>query len=261
MELYDPEGARLDSSVFGLTRRGDRARNLHRDRWRAAARTAGGFSFTWQLLNKPAGTTPLACGGSLAGSLAGGNQFRYYATNLDAGDTVRLLFTRVDNFNPQVEMFDPNGVRISANSDVLQKVSAAGTYLVLVSPSTTAAETGSFTLAFQRPNNPCTPTSLTCGQTTLKQVLSPGQRDTFTFNATGGDLHTIRLVPRSGNYSPVAELFNASGARISTSTTGQIRLVLPTDGICSRCSCAIARAQPRQLPGQRPGRYLHLHRG
>jgi YD repeat-containing protein len=139
----------------------------------------------------------------------------------------------VDNFNPQVEMFDPNGVRIAANSDVLQKVSAAGTYLVLVSPSTTAAETGSYTLAFQRPNNPCLATSLTCGQTTLKPVLSPGQMDTFTFNATGGDLHTIRLIPRSGNYSPVAELYNAAGARLSTSTTGQIRMVLPSTGAYS----------------------------
>jgi YD repeat-containing protein len=173
------------------------------------------------------------CGGTLSGSLAGTNQFRYYATSLDAGDTIRLLFTKVDNFTPQMELYGPNGVRITANSDVLQKVSAAGSYLVMVSPSTTAAETGSYALAFQRPNNPCLATSLTCGQTALKQVLSPGQMDTFSFNATGGDLHTIRLTARSGNYSPVAELYNSAGARLSSSTTGQIRLVLPADGAYS----------------------------
>jgi hypothetical protein len=48
--------------------------------------------------------------------------------------------------------------------------------------------------------------SLTCGQTTLRQVNLPGQLDTFSFNATGGDQTTIRLTARSGAYSPFVEM-------------------------------------------------------
>ncbi len=226
MELYDPDGQRLDSGVFGLTR-GIAAAGVYTVVLGGAApRTAGGYAFTWQLMNRPAGAAPLPCGTSLAGSLAGANQFRYYTVAADAGDTMRLLFTRVDTFSPQMELFDPGGVRLTASSDVLQKAAAGGNYLVLVSPSTTAAETGSYTLAYQRPNNPCSPTSLTCGQTALKQVLAPGQLDTFTFQSTGGDLQTVRLTPRSGAYSPVFEVYDPSGTRVASVTTGQYRAVL-----------------------------------
>jgi YD repeat-containing protein len=233
MELYDPDGQRLDSGVFGLHRALSATGVYTVILGSATPRTAGGFAFTWQLMNNPAGTAPLPCGASLAGSLAGANQFRYYTTAADAGDMLRLRFTPIDSFAPQVELFDPNGVRIAANSDVLQKASVGGNYLVLVSPSTTVAETGSYTLAFQRPNRPCSATPLTCGQTTLKQVLSPGQLDAFSFNGTGGDLFTIRLIGRSGSYSPFAELYNSAGARMATSTTGQFHLGLPADGAYS----------------------------
>jgi YD repeat-containing protein len=85
-------------------------------------------------------------------------------------------------------------------------------------------------MAYQRPNNPCTPSVLTCGQTTLRQVSLPGQLDALTFSGTGGDLNTIRLVSRSGNYSPFVEMYNAAGARLTSSSNGQIRGVLAADG-------------------------------
>jgi YD repeat-containing protein len=143
-----------------------------------------------------------------------------------------VLFTRIsENFNPQIEIFDPTGARIAANSDVTQKVAAGGNYLVAVGPSTTLTETGAYNIAFQRPNNPCSPASLTCGQTTLRQVTLPGQLDTFSFSAAGGDQNTIRLTSRSGAYSPFVEMYNAAGALLSTSSNGLLRRVLPADGV------------------------------
>jgi len=230
MELYDPDGRRLDSNVFALNRSLTASGVYTAIVGAASPRTAGGFALVWQLMNRPAGVDPLACGSSTSGSLAGANQFHYYKATLASGDTVRLLFTRLDSSTAQMEFFDPTGVRLTATSDVLQKVNTAGDYLVLVSPSTTTAEIASYTVAFQRPNNPCSPTALTCGQTTLKLVQVPGQLDTFAFNGIGGDLHTIRLTGRSGNYTPLAELYSPAGARIVTSSTGQIRMVIPADG-------------------------------
>ena len=125
MELYDPTGVRLDSGVFSLSRKVAASGNYTVMLGAAAPRTAGGYSFAWQLLNQPAGASPAACGGSTTGALSASNQFRYYTLAADAGDILRLLFTRIsDNFSPQIEIFDPTGARIAANSDVTQKVSA-----------------------------------------------------------------------------------------------------------------------------------------
>jgi YD repeat-containing protein len=231
MEMYDPEGNRVDTSVFGLSRKATASGTYTVIVGPSAPRTAGGYVLAWQALNKPVNTVPLACGATTAGALAGSQQFRYYSVAADAGDTLRMLLTKTsDNFAPQIELFDPSGTRLVANSDVTQKVTAGGNYLAIVSPSTTAFESGSYTLAYQRPNNPCTPASLTCGQTTLRQVTLPGQLDTLTFNGTGGDLTTIRFTPRSGNYSPFVELYNAAGTRLLSTSGGQIRQVLTADG-------------------------------
>jgi len=232
MELYDPDGVRLDSGVFSLSRKAAASGDYTVILGAAAPRTAGGYSFAWQRLNQPAGATPLACGASTTGALSPSNQFRYYRLAVDAGDTLRLLFTRIsENFSPQMEIFDPAGARIAANSDVTQKAAAGGNYLVVIGPATSVSETGAYNVAFQRPNNPCSPVSLTCGQTTLRQVNLPGQLDTFSFNATGGDQKTIRLTARSGAYSPFVEMYTPAGALLTTSSNGLLRRTIPADGV------------------------------
>jgi YD repeat-containing protein len=231
MELYDPDGARLDAGVFSLSRKAAASGTYTVIVGAAAPLAAGGYSFAWQLLNRPAGGLPLACGATTAGALSASNQFRYYTLAADAGDILRLIFTGIgDNFSPQMEIFDPSGARIAAKSDVTQKAGAGGNYLVLVSPSTSNTETGVYRVAFQRPNNPCSPLSLTCGQTALRQVNVAGQLDTFSFHATGGDQSTIRLVARAGAYSPFVEMYNPAGALLSTSSIGLLSRVLPADG-------------------------------
>ena len=64
MELYDPTGVRLDSGVFSLSRKAAASGNYTVILGAASPLTAGGYSFAWQLLNQPAGASPLACGGS-----------------------------------------------------------------------------------------------------------------------------------------------------------------------------------------------------
>ena len=169
----------------------------------------------------------------------------------DPADILRVLFTRTtDNFSPQIEIFDPSGARIAANSDVTQKVPAGGNYLVLVSPSTSSTETGSYTIAYQRPNNPCSPRSLTCGQTNLRQVTIPGQLDTFTFTGTGGDVTTIRLTTRSGSYSPFVEMYNAIGTRHHDQCERlAAQLSCPPTG-CTHYWCVTAARSTGELPHQ-----------
>jgi YD repeat-containing protein len=234
MDLYDPSGVRLDSSTFALSRRVSATGTYTVIVGASAPLPTGGYALSWQLLNKPAATSALQCGGSTTASLSAANEFRYYLAGANAGDVMRLVFTKIsDNFFPQIELFDPTGTRLTGASDISQKVASGGAYLVVVSPSTAASETGSFTVAFQRPNNPCSPATLACGQPTLRQVAIPGQLDTFVFAATRGGQADIKLVPRSGSYSPYAELYDASGNRLRVASNGQLTYVILTTGTYS----------------------------
>jgi YD repeat-containing protein len=231
MELYDPNGTRLDSQTYSISRRAAASGTYTLIVGASAPRTAGAFALAWQLLNTPAGAAPLACGGTTSGSLARATQFRYYTASASAGDLIRVVFTKTsDNFAPQIELFDPDGARLAGNSDISVKAAATGNYLVLVSPSTSNGETGSFAVAFQRPNNPCGAKPLACGQSTLSQVNLPGQMDSVSFNWTAGDQADIRTAVRSGSYAPVLELFDASGNRAGTSSSGVLQTVLTATG-------------------------------
>ncbi|HEY1337802.1 MAG TPA: hypothetical protein VGF59_09855, partial [Bryobacteraceae bacterium] len=231
MELYDPDGARIDATTFGISRRTTAGGNYTVVVGATALRGTGAFSLSWQLMNQPAAAAPLACGGSATASLSSTTEYRYYTVAANTGDLMRLIFTKLsDNFSPQVELFTPAGVRLAANSDVSQRAAADGGYLLVVGPSTSNVETGSYTIAYQRPNNPCTPVSLTCGQTTLRQANIPGQLDAFTFTGIGGDLANIRLTPRSGSYAPFVEIYDSSGKLLGSTSAGLLRPVLPLNG-------------------------------
>jgi YD repeat-containing protein len=224
MELYDPTGARLDAATFSISRKLAAAGSYTVILESSAARTEGSYSLSWQLLNNPAAASVLPCGGSATASLVPANEFRYYTASASAGDLMRLIFTNLSTgFSPQIELFDPAGQRLAQTSDISQKASAAGNYLVVVSPSTSTTETGSFTIAYQRPNHPCSLAALTCGQTSLRQVNLAGQLDAYTFSATGGDQADLRFIQRSGAYSPFAELYDSSGNRITTTAAGIMR--------------------------------------
>ncbi len=201
----------------------------------SAPRTGGAYSLSWQLLNNPAAAGgalgTLACGGSTTASISADNQFRYYLAAANAGDLMRLIFTPLsNNLSPAIELYDTTGVRLAAAPSISQKASASGNYLVIVGPSSSIGQTGSFTVAYQRPNDPCTPTALTCGQSTLRLVTQPGQMDTYTFAGTAANEADIRLTQRSGNYTPYAELYNPSGTLLGSGAGGELQSMLASSG-------------------------------
>jgi YD repeat-containing protein len=231
MDLYDPSGARLESANFSISRKLTAGGTYTLVVGGVAPRTAGSYAVSWQLLNSPESASALACGASTTGLLTPSGQFRYYTANAAAGDLMRLIFTRLsDNFAPQVDLYDPSGARVTSGSDIAQKAAADGDYLVVVGPSTSKGETGTYSLAYQHPNRPCSPVTLTCGQTTLRTVASPGQLDTFTFTGTPGDQARITLAQRTGAYMPFAELYDGAGNRVATSSNGLVRSTLPAGG-------------------------------
>jgi YD repeat-containing protein len=232
MELYDATGARVDSQTYGVARKATAAGNFTVIVGASAPKTGGGYALSWQLLNNPAATAPLACGGAANGPLAGAGQFQWYSAAANAGDVLRLLLTRTsDNFSPQVDVYDPAGARLAPSSlDITAAAKLDGSYLVAVGPASSSAENGTYSLAFQRPNNPCTPTVLTCGQAALRKVTVAGQLDAFTLNGTGGDRENIKLMQRSGGYTPFGELYDASGKLLTAGAGGTLLANLAASG-------------------------------
>jgi YD repeat-containing protein len=231
MELYDAGGARVDSQTYALSRKATTSGNFTVIVGASAPQTGGGYALSWQMLNQPAATSPLACGSAANGPMAGTNQFQWYSAAASAGDVLRLLLTRTsDSFSPQMDVYDPTGARVASALDVTAAAKPGGNYLVAVGPSSSSAENGTYSLAFQRPNNPCSPTSLTCGQTALRKVTAAGQLDTYTFSGTGGDRADIKLAQRSGGYTPFGELYDANGKLLTASAGGTLLANLANSG-------------------------------
>lgn len=231
MEIYDPAGTRLNASTYSLSRNVAASGNYTVIVGPSAPRTGGAYALSWQLLNNPAGAAQLNCGGSTTTSLSADNEFHYYSAAVNAGDLMRLIFTPLAaNFSPSIELYDPTGARLSTSPNISQKASATGNYLVIVGPSSSIGQTGSFTVAYQRPNNPCTPTALTCGQSSLRLVTLPGQMDTYTFPATADNQMDIRLTQRSGNYAPYGELYDGSGTLRASGAGGQLKSLAASTG-------------------------------
>jgi YD repeat-containing protein len=231
MEIYDPTGTRLSASTYSLSRSVTTTGSYTVIVGPSAPRTGGAYSLSWQLLNNPAATGTLACGGSTTASMSADNEFRYYLAAANSGDLMRMIFTPLSNtFSPAIELYNATGLRLAAAPSISQTASASGNYLVIVGPSSSVGQTGSFTVAYQRPNDPCTPTALTCGQTTLRLVTLPGQMDTYTFAGTASTEANIQLTQRSGNYTPYAELYNPSATLLGSGAGGELQSMLASSG-------------------------------
>ena len=232
MDLYDAEGARVASGTFSLTAAVKTAGNYTLIVGASAPRTAGAYALSWQAMNRPANLLPLGCGQTAGGALSPGSQFRYYAAAADAGDTIRLLLTRLsDGFRPQMELYDPAGKRLAlTTTDFTRKVADAGNYVLVLSPGTTMAETGGYALAFQKANRPCAAVALACGQSVLRTAEAPGQLDALTFAGSAGERIALRLPTRSGSFSPFIELYDPAGTLVQSGALAALTRTLSATG-------------------------------
>ncbi len=232
MDLYDAEGARVASGTFSLSAAVKTAGDYTLILGASAPRTAGAYALSWQAMNRPANLLPLGCGETAGGALSPAAQFRYYSAAAGAGDTLRLLLTRLsDNFRPQLELYDPSGKRlVLTTTDITRKVADAGNYVVMVSPGATTAETGGYALAFQKTNAPCAAAPLACGQSVLRTAEAPGQLDAITFTGAAGERMALRLPTRSGNFLPYIELYDPAGTLVQSGALASLTRVLPATG-------------------------------
>ena len=182
----------------------------------------GSYNLTWQKLNYPCSATTINCGQTLSGSLSSIGKQDFYTFSANAGDAVTIRVPRTSgNINPYVELYDSTGIRIaygnaySGNYINLDKaLSSGGTYTIIVSDYNNDA-TGNYKITWQRLNNPCNATTITCGQTIPGSISALGKQDIYSFTDTAGSNIVLTLTKTSGGFDPSLELYNSSGTRIA----------------------------------------------
>lgn len=65
-------------------------------------------------------------------------------------------------------------------------------------------------------------TPISYGQTVSGAIDAAAEKDEFIFNASSGNVITIRFAKTSGNFSPYVELFSPQGVLIGSSIVGYL---------------------------------------
>ena len=145
---------------------------------------------------------------------------------------------------PSLELYDSTGTRIacaytySGNYVTIDATLTAGGPCIIVVSDYGNDATGNYNLTWQRLNNPCNATSITCGQTISGSLSAAGEQYFYTFTATSGDKVTIRLIKTSGSMTPYLELYDSTGARVayaydSSGNYAKIDATLSAGGPCT----------------------------
>jgi YD repeat-containing protein len=176
------------------------------------------------------GTNP-AQGQSVSGLISGAAPFSAYVFPASAGDMLLLrsaAFT--PGFTANVDLYDPNGRRMGSGTTAVgpSRLTAGGSYTAIVGASA-ARGAGSYAFAWQLLNNPVA-TALQCGQTASGSLGSASQFWYYSVAANNNDLLKFLLTRFPGTLNAQVELFDPSGARQGTASTGDVVRKVTTGG-------------------------------
>jgi len=160
----------------------------------------------------------IQCGQAISGSIAVPGEADRYTFGATAGDVITpiLLISTTANFNPQYQLYDPDGLLISVSFSTTKiALTKTGTYTILVSYGFGSSQTGGYALAFQRTKNPCNATAIVCATPQSGSIDAVAELDAFTFSGTAGDVITpILLTSTTANFHPQYQLYDPDGLLI-----------------------------------------------
>ena len=200
----------------------------------------GTYTLIWERLQNPANVDALAVGQSVTGSIgrdAVTPPWRFYGFTVSANDQVSIRATKTGGdyfFNPYLELYAPNGsIVTNAAGQIDATLAVTGTYLLIVRDDNTA-EDGTYTLIWERMQNPANISALTVGQSVTgsigRDAVTPPWRF-YSFTASANDQVSIRATKTGGDYffSPYLELYAPNGSLV-TNAAGQIDATLAVTG-------------------------------
>jgi YD repeat-containing protein len=94
-------------------------------------------------------------------------------------------------------------------------LTAAGAYTVVVRDLNNAY-TGTYSVTWERLNNPCSATALSCGQAVVGSIGVAEQIDAYTITVATNDVVTIRTKKTSGTLTPYLELYGPTGSLVTS---------------------------------------------
>ena len=162
-----------------------------------------------------------------------------YTFSAASGDhvTLRIADTSASGFRPRIELYDPSGSQVGANTGtavatVEHSAAATGTYTVLTRDDSVTGgqddETGSYELRFVRVPG-AGEHGVLANDSTNVESITLGDLDTYTFDATTGDRVVLRIADTGDtNLAPRIELYDPSGSDIG-SGNGQLVATVETD--------------------------------
>ena len=233
LQLYGPSGNLITSGYQvdrTLTEEGTYRIDI-KDQYNT---NTGDYLLYLEKLNNPGNVVAdLECGQMTPGSIGMSVDTppsKIYTLTAAANEkvTIRVLYTSGAGFLPHMEFYDPAGTLIvSTYSQIDRTLTQAGSYKLLIRDYYNTYS-GTFVLNWQRVNNPCNATPISCGQVLSGSVSAAGEIDFYTFTASAGDVITIRYRKITGALVSYLELYNPNGALVTTG--GQITTTLAAAG-------------------------------
>lgn len=214
LELYAPDGTNLTKASGKIDRTlaaAGRYTIVVRDEYSSYT---GDFCLIWMRINNPCAAA-INCNQVAAGSITIGERFKFYAFSAQANDIVTIRANKTSGgLYPYLELYTPEGANLAGAARVINKtLPVTGTYTVVLRDEYNSY-LGDFIILWQKINNPCAATAITCGQNETGVIgasvlQAPWQF--FYLDAAINDKITIRSAETSGGLYSYVELYAPDG--------------------------------------------------
>lgn len=184
----------------------------------------GDVSVSWQNFVTPCSgsATPISCGQTVRGTMAGAGSLNRYAFTVPTSDVVRVsLFAASGDIYPYADIYDSNSQYIDTTYGSGDVSLTAGNYTLIVYDSS-GQRSGEFLIAWQGLLSPCSgsATQVACGQMVAGTIANVGDFDRYTFNVAANDVIAMRTIAISGNIRSCMSLYDASSGALLTHSCG-----------------------------------------
>jgi len=224
LEVYDPAGNAVGTVVPGNARGIDVARpaaGTYTILAMDGSKTPGSGSYLVQAFRTRNGCVSAAPQGvTLAGVITGPAPFSAHTLAASEGDSLLLRSASFSSgFNAAMDLYDPEGVRMTSGTYALTaRAAAAGNYTLVMSASDPRT-TGRHAFSWQALNRPANVTPLACGQTLSSTLSASSQFRYYAAGGAAGDLLRLVLTRVSEGFTPTLELYDTAGQRLAGAST------------------------------------------
>lgn len=177
------------------------------------------------MISSAEATTNLPIGSVTKGTISSPGQVNPYTFDASAGDVfIFTVVTTSGHLNPEIWLYNPDGSLNSSNY-ANAPYDCAGTVVSLNSGpfkqsgqytldvgDCNSTNIGTYNLYTQRVKNPVSAPNLPLGLVTIGTIGLSAQDNTYTLNASAGDVLVFDQVTTTGNLNPAIWVYNPDGS-------------------------------------------------